>query len=513
MQSSVTGFARIYSSCRIGRFPDRSYSLSRNLCVVLSVSFFSFCLAAVASAQGTPVFINEIHYDNESTDTNEFVEVAGPAGTDLLDWSIVLYNGGNGEVYATENLSGTIPDAGNGFGMVSVSHTGIQNGAPDGIALVDADDTVVQFLSYEGSFTALNGPASDTSSVDIGVAESSSTPTGHSLQLTGSGMVYEDFAWTDPVSATPGNPNTGQSFQHPPVADAGPDQTAVAGETVCFDGSGSSDPDNDSLTFHWTLTAQPADSSATLDAPTAEKPCITTDLPGTYQVSLVVNDGTDDSPADTAQAVVRIANQVPVADAGPDQTAVAGETVCFDGSNSTDPDNDELTYTWDLTAWPAGSAAELDDPTAEISCIIADLPGTYQVSLIVNDGTEDSEPDTAQAEVEINVLSDHDAAIQVLEEALAVPETCGNYKNVRRIIERALQLTQTAKENLEAGKEESGRKKYDRARRKLLEKLVPKIDDCAVSGTPDESDWICDCDGQDAVYPLIMEAVAYLENL
>ncbi|XOF34649.1 MAG: hypothetical protein ACL93V_04990 [Candidatus Electrothrix sp. YB6] len=63
------------------------------------------------------------------------------------------------------------------------------------------------------------------------------------------------------------------------------------------------------------------------------------------------------------------------------------------------------------------------------------------------------------------------------------------------------------------GKEESGRIKYDRARRKLLEKLVPRIDGCAVSGSPDENDWICDCEGQDTVYPLIMKAIGYLEKL
>ena len=39
------------------------------------------------------VFINEIHYDNAGTDSGEFVEIAGLAGTDVTGWSIVLYNG------------------------------------------------------------------------------------------------------------------------------------------------------------------------------------------------------------------------------------------------------------------------------------------------------------------------------------------------------------------------------------------------------------------------------------
>ncbi len=46
-----------------------------------------------ASAAGPPVFINEIHYDNDGTDADEAIEIAGPAGTDLTGWSVVLYNG------------------------------------------------------------------------------------------------------------------------------------------------------------------------------------------------------------------------------------------------------------------------------------------------------------------------------------------------------------------------------------------------------------------------------------
>ena len=162
----------------------------------------------------TPVFINEIHYDNSSTDTGEAVEVAGPAGTDLTGWSIALYNGSASQlnVYNTINLSGTISDQGSGFGTLAFSQAGIQNGAPDGLALVDNSSTVIQFLSYEGTFTAATGPASGLTSVDIGVSESSSTPVGFSLQLSGTGSTYEDFTWNAPATNTFGAVNIGQSF-------------------------------------------------------------------------------------------------------------------------------------------------------------------------------------------------------------------------------------------------------------------------------------------------------------
>ena len=170
--------------------------------------------APATVAAGPTVFINEIHYDNTGTDAGEAIEVAGPAGTDLTGWTVVLYNGATGLVYDTDSLAGTIVDQQNGFGTVSISYpsNGIQNGAPDGIALVDAASSVVQFLSYEGTLTAIDGPAMGTGSTDIGVAEAGTEPLGQSLQLTGTGAMYGDFTWTAPQTATLAGPNTGQTF-------------------------------------------------------------------------------------------------------------------------------------------------------------------------------------------------------------------------------------------------------------------------------------------------------------
>lgn len=163
------------------------------------------------------VFINEFHYDNNGDDTNEFIEIAGAAGTDLTGWSIVLYNGSNGTVYGnTINLTGTISDEGNGFGIGAVadfSSNGIQNGEPDGIALVDNNDNVVQFLSYEGTFTAVGGPADGMTSTDIGVEQGSSTAVDSSLQLQGEGEADSDFSWVAvDGSNTKGSINASQTF-------------------------------------------------------------------------------------------------------------------------------------------------------------------------------------------------------------------------------------------------------------------------------------------------------------
>ncbi len=173
------------------------------------------------------IFINEILYDVTGTDTGEFVEVAGPAGTDLTGWTIVLYNGGGtpaGQSYDTDALPTPIPSQAGGYGTVAVTYAsnGVQNGAPDGIALVNGT-TVVQFLCYEGSFTASNGPASGLTCTDIGVSQSGTNAVGTSLQLQGSGTTYGNFTWNaTSIANTQNAPNTGQTFMGGPPVDNPP---------------------------------------------------------------------------------------------------------------------------------------------------------------------------------------------------------------------------------------------------------------------------------------------------
>ena len=164
-------------------------------------------------ARSQEVFINEIHYDNAGGDVGEAVEIAGPANTDLSGWSLTGYNGNGGSAYNTIPLAGLIPNQQNGFGTLSFDFTGLQNGAPDGIALVDNASNVIQFLSYEGSFEAIDGPAMGLSSTDIGVFEPGSADEGSSMQLLGNGTVYTDFNWfSGDLPSSFGQINTDQAF-------------------------------------------------------------------------------------------------------------------------------------------------------------------------------------------------------------------------------------------------------------------------------------------------------------
>ena len=90
--------------------------------------------------------------------------------------------------------------------------SGLQNGSPDGIALIDNVTNVVEFFSYEGSFVAGDGPATGVTSTDIGVAEDGSTAVGNSLQLIGTGSTGADFAWTGPVAHSRGFINMSQDI-------------------------------------------------------------------------------------------------------------------------------------------------------------------------------------------------------------------------------------------------------------------------------------------------------------
>ena len=173
------------------------------------------------------VRFSEIHYDNAGIDVGEAIEIEGPADTDLTNWRIVLYNGNGGVAYHTRILSGVIDGScanvpGRGIAYFEYPTDGIQNGSPDGFALVDATGAVVEFLSYEGSFAAADGPAAGMTSQDLGVVQASTNPSGQTLQRK------DDGTWAGPQAANIGGCNSG-----------GPVQRA---KTISFTGRTATDP-------------------------------------------------------------------------------------------------------------------------------------------------------------------------------------------------------------------------------------------------------------------------------
>jgi MYXO-CTERM domain-containing protein len=160
------------------------------------------------------VWINEFHYDNAGSDAAEFVEICAPANfTGLAQVRLTLYNGGDGSPYGATHLLSTFTPGATLAGVTFYSKdlSGLQNGAPDGFAL-DLNETVLQFISYEGAFHATAGPAAGLLASDTGVSESESTPLGASIGLTGTGADPIAFTWSALAVATPGQLNAGQAL-------------------------------------------------------------------------------------------------------------------------------------------------------------------------------------------------------------------------------------------------------------------------------------------------------------
>src|SRR5262249_40525853 len=150
-----------------------------------------------------------------------------------------------------------------------------------------------------------------------------------------------------------------------------------------LDGSASSDPDGDRITYKWRLKSQPSGSQAALSDVTMAKPQFTVDVEGDYVAELVVNDGALDSDPDTV--TVSTANLPPVAsiELATDPVQV-DEAVPPDGSGSSDPNGDPLTYHWSLSSKPARSTAKITNADKAKAKLVPDRRGDYVVQLIVN---------------------------------------------------------------------------------------------------------------------------------
>lgn len=145
---------------------------------------------------------------------------------------------------------------------------------------------------------------------------------------------------------------TVKDVNHPPVTDAGPNQTVQEGSPVTLDGTNSYDPDSDRLAYSWVQTVGP---TVVLSGPDTAQPTFTAPFVGrsgaTLTFVLTVSDGLANM-TDTVNVVVDNINHAPIANAGDDQTKNEGSLITLDGTISDDPDQDTLTYTWTQVSGP-----------------------------------------------------------------------------------------------------------------------------------------------------------------
>ncbi|MDH5408600.1 MAG: DUF1565 domain-containing protein, partial [Gammaproteobacteria bacterium] len=137
-----------------------------------------------------------------------------------------------------------------------------------------------------------------------------------------------------------------------PIAVAGDDQLVLIGNEALLDGSLSSDPDNDQLSYSWQTTIRPdASAGGSYSASSAVNTSFVPDVAGSYQVTLTVSDGTTES-SDVVMIFVGTSEQN-ISKAGADIDAQPGTVVSLDGSQSVGsvPDT-SLSYTWRQIAGP-----------------------------------------------------------------------------------------------------------------------------------------------------------------
>ena len=288
------------------------------------------------------------------------------------------------------------------------------------------------------------------------------------------------------------------SFNTAPVADAGENQALSKLSVVWLDGTESMDPDDDEISFAWTLEP-PAGSLAALDDDTSPTPSFVADKYGDYLATLVVTDshGLASEP-DTV--TVGFANLPPVADAGLDQVVVAGDFVTLDGRNSSDVNMDPLSFFWSFKTIPTGSAASFIDATVETPGFFADEPGDYIVELVVSDGLLNSAPSL----VTVTAVALEDAILSSLIDLMdgvswIYPDDFWN-RNMQKALSNKLNAIAKMIE----------RENYYGALEKLQHDLLPKTDGCAAGNEPDMDDWIVSCQEQEVLSNQIEESIGLL---
>jgi PKD repeat protein len=157
-----------------------------------------------------------------------------------------------------------------------------------------------------------------------------------------------------------------------PTADPGGPYLGLVNTEISFDGSGSSDPDGDSLTFAWIF----GDGGTSTDS----SPKHTYTSAGLFDVCLIVNDGFVDSTQVCTTAVI---NTTPTADPGGPYLGAVNTAIPFDGSYSSDPDGDSLSYAWTFGDSGTGTG---DKPSHTYTSV-----GIFDVCLTVNDGYASSD--------------------------------------------------------------------------------------------------------------------------
>jgi hypothetical protein len=257
-----------------------------------------------------------------------------------------------GSVYVYD-LGGTAPptaDAGSDFSVNECQLSVMLDGS--GSSDLDGDPLSYAWAQIAGTVVVLSDPTAAQPTFDAPLVAFGGETLSFELTVTAAGE-----SAVDTVSVTVVNVN------HPPVADPGDDLTVAEGSPVTLHGEDSFDIDNDPFSHSWVQVS--GSPTVTLIGAGTANPSFTAPVVGgngapgvvtTLVFELTVDDGfPPDAPAPGytfGDAVGSVAvditnvNNDPIAAAGADQTVDENGTVTLDGSTSSDPDDDMLSYAW-----------------------------------------------------------------------------------------------------------------------------------------------------------------------
>lgn len=184
---------------------------------------------------------------------------------------------------------------------------------------------------------------------------------------------------------------------HPPVADGGPDQSALTDEIVELHGS-ASDPDGDPIvSWLWAIESQPAGSDPLFAFVDTADPLFSANLVGTYILSLTVSDGVDSSLPDTV-TITLTPNQPPVLVFTVEPTSgVAPLLVHCDASQSYDPEGQPIQFVWDFNDGSVDVGAVVDheyvlDNTYWLELRVIDIRGAVATDTTLIDVLRPNNP-------------------------------------------------------------------------------------------------------------------------
>jgi len=285
------------------------------------------------------------------------------------------------------------------------------------------DDDLGDEISYQWSIVSL--PVNSSASLDDTSSEKPNFNADEIGTYVFALTVNDQLGGTD-LDTVVVNINEETDPATKPIADAGENITASIGSTIYLNGNQSTPVNvSDRLNYYWTFIKKPEGSNAIFNYSTIIDPIFMVDLSGTYKISLVVNDGYQDSDAHIIEITTDGFNSKPVAIAGNNQKVEMDETVILNGKASYDAQTKNLTYLWELLESPIDSTAALDNTFSETPTFIADKGGRYKIKLVVSDGELDSVADIVY--VHATVVSDELEPNNVREQAQNFTQIGLNY--------------------------------------------------------------------------------------